>query len=236
MIRKRLLYIVLIILVGLCLKLDVFASTVTWEQITNEFKASFDDRVSSIISIIADDTNLKYATTATKYEINFTYENDIIRLVVRDSTGMTEKERLDNAFGDDVIINTLLNVISKLYTVDINLIDQSAYSDYGIIINGNEIVYNNANDNTFGNALEITEFSINLNRFETATASLVGTYKENTTTSTTTTTATITNQQSDNSKNPKTGVSTPVFAIVSIIGLSIIGFFASKKNDLFKEV
>ena len=177
---KKVTRLVLIVVI-LVSNSKVWASTVTWSDITNQFEelngdgtiVTYDDS-SMKISINNEDSELDYS-------IDFKYEDNIISLIQRDKSSFDEELMVSYGTVDTLLISYLLGVISNLNDVDYDLLDADNFEKYGITLNTEEVSYEN-NDEDFSVSMKteyINDFSIDLDEFEKATLELKGTYNEN---------------------------------------------------------
>ncbi len=176
------------IAVALILIPTVNASTVTWKQITDEWKNLAEDYDG--ITVTANDSNLKIVSKDLEnkeYEFNFKYEDDKIEFIPSDKTNMDELELATVSFAEDIYAMAyMLEIVCELYDVDYSKLDldeenlSESLNNYGITYDAEKVSY--SRDDEMGDisitAENIKEFSIDLNAFEEATKDLVGTYNE----------------------------------------------------------
>lgn len=170
------LILVLVILFGYIP--NVFASTVTWKQITDKWEAIPKDRLAATIT--ATDTNLKIEDDNSDYEINFSYNNGTITMVKSNPSSITEDTLGVYEFTNIIMLSYMVEIISELYDVDMTQIDPEEAEDYGISLTTSEYEYTSEDENSTisFSGKSVDTFSINLNTFEETTRELQGTYNE----------------------------------------------------------
>ena len=151
---------------------NVFASTVTWKQITDKWKALPEDEL--VADVTSTDTNLKIKDRDSNYEVNFSYNNGVITMVRQEETPLSLNEKLVREYGNAAMIAYMVDIIAELYEVDLSKLEESNLENYGIVIVTEEVEEEN-DDFSFSGEF-IKSFSINLDTFEEKTKSLQGTY------------------------------------------------------------
>ena len=184
---KRCLKFIGIFIIAIVFANSVSASSVTWDQIKDEWKKLVDEKGYEFkILTPSDDKYLvfQFADENDSYKlfyIEYTFENDVITMTPNNKDSMEEADKVKLIFNEDLFALFMLDIIGKLYDVDISKVDSSGNtSDYGIILESEKFNYNIVGDNyeESGSLDNITKFTIDLNKFEESTKDLVGTYGE----------------------------------------------------------
>lgn len=167
----------------------VNASSITWEDITNEWKNLIAEEEG--YTITSDDKSMKITLTdeTYTYETEFTHDNDVISLVTTDTSNLTELELVQKSYFDNIMVYYMMDRICMLLDIDQSLITAETTEELaqiGITYEATEVTYSEETENSDINltAENIKKFEIDLNKFEQATIDLKGTYNENDSTTT----------------------------------------------------
>lgn len=157
-----------IVFLFFCYLSKVFASTISWQQITNKWRQWVtDDEIR--VTVTSDDNHLNIKDENDVDLIAFNYNNDIVTLVQKDTTSFSEDDKSTYEFTKYIIVVMMIEWVAELYNVNLDDLDENQLTKYGI----NITTIKNTDDD--GNEQDIiTNFSIDLNQFESSTKSLQG--------------------------------------------------------------
>lgn len=125
-------------------------------------KGHLENKTISLFFIISNDENDVDL-------IAFNYNNDIVTLVQKDTTSFSEDDKSTYEFTKCIIVVMMIEWVAELYNVNLDDLDENQLTKYGI----NITTIKNTDDD--GNEQDIiTNFSIDLNQFESSTKSLQG--------------------------------------------------------------
>ncbi len=175
---KKIMLVFTLVILFFIKVISVSASEVTWNDITAEMQKSMNE---SAYTAAIEDNNLiiTWKNEEDSYITTFTYLDGIIKLKQRDTTNLSDKEKLNYALTDMVGLIYLLNTVSTLNDVDFSLLDEEKLDTYGITFKvGEEVSYTEEESNLTSTVTYTEEFSLNLDQFEVGTASLKGTLNE----------------------------------------------------------
>lgn len=182
---KRCLKFIGIFIIAIVFANSVSASSVTWDQIKEEWKNEIDNNGFHLKILNTSDELLVFqVTTDDTYNniyLTYKFENDVITMNVVNKDNMDELQKYKYVSSEDVVSIYMIEFICKLYNVDPLKLDYITNNNYGIVLDGDPYTYekeNNGSSETYSGTL-IKNFSIDLNKFEESTKDLVGTYDEN---------------------------------------------------------
>lgn len=235
---KKVLTVLLISVLLFSYSSNVFASTITWKQITDKFKENLSEED---LQITSDDTSMTVTKTY-QYEedeeekeyivtLLFKYEDNVVTFIPKDKINLSDDEKILYLMYEEIAPYYMLDTIEFLYNVDLSDLDENEISNYGIIYKTTEYNYSNQteNSNTSITVDQIDEFSVDLDVFEEAAKNYKPkTPDNNTNTNNNSNTSNITNttgkKDGNNiTDNPKTGTVIYCITIVSAI-ISLISF------------
>ncbi len=180
---KRCLKFIGIFIIAIVFANSVSASSVTWDQIKDEWKSLIDNDGFKLKIIDTSDELLVFQVanadnTFSNIYVNFKFENDIITMNPTNKDSMEDSVKCESVSSEDIIAFYMIYVVGKLYDVDIKKLDSEDLSNNGIIYEGNEYSHEEEKNGykVSMSGIDITKFTIDLNKFEESTKDLVGTY------------------------------------------------------------
>jgi hypothetical protein len=180
---KRCLKFIGIFIIAIVFANSVSASSVTWDQIKDEWKSLIDNDGFKLKIIDTSDELLVFQVanadnTFSDIYVNFKFENDIITMNPTNKDSMEDSVKYKYVSSEDIIAFYMIYVVGKLYDVDIKKLDSEDLSNNGIIYEGNEYSYEEEKNGykVSMSGIDITKFTIDLNKFEESSKDLVGTY------------------------------------------------------------